>query len=91
MVKQAVDLDALGADYRAAVAAVGAHRKTQVDLELVWARTQDPADLAAAQKAEADVNWCKALVIACGEKFKGESFDTVVARNITNGRPEVNR
>lgn len=34
--------------------------------------------------AEADVRWCEALVVACGEVFKGESFEDVEARNEAN-------
>lgn len=34
--------------------------------------------------AEADVAWCRGLVVACGEAYKGESFADVVARNEAN-------
>lgn len=29
--------------------------------------------------AERDVAWCRGLVVACGEAYKGESFDEVIA------------
>lgn len=33
--------------------------------------------LAAVQRAEVDVAWCRALVVACGEVVKGCKFETV--------------
>lgn len=32
-------------------------------------------------KASADTRWCEALVLACGEAFKGEPLGKVLARN----------
>lgn len=40
------------------------------------------ADLEAGlAKASADTDWCRALVLACGEAYKGEPLDVVIARN----------
>ena len=38
------------------------------------------------EKAQTDVAWCQALVIACGEAYKGESFAEVLKRHEPNGR-----
>jgi hypothetical protein len=38
----------------------------------------------AVRKAEADVAWCRALVIACGEAYKGCAFE-----DVPNGPPPV--
>lgn len=35
----------------------------------------------AIRAAEADGAWCRALVIACGEAVKGETFDDVMVRH----------
>lgn len=36
---------------------------------------------AAVDQAHADVQWCRALVVACGEQVKGEPFERAVERN----------
>ncbi len=36
---------------------------------------------AAIDQAQADVQWCTALVVACGEAYKGESLAKVLERN----------
>jgi hypothetical protein len=33
----------------------------------------------AVEQAQADVAWCRGLVVACGEAYKGRPFDEVVA------------
>lgn len=49
------------------------------------AKTGDPLDPelkaleAAVDTAEAGYQWCRGLVVACGEAVKGRSFDEVVA------------
>lgn len=98
------DLEALGAQYRDALNAVGPHRRRLADAELrrlEWlkrhrgvpaqliydSQTGDPTDPelvaldAGVAKARADVEWCRAVVVAAGELYKGESFAVVVARN----------
>lgn len=39
-------------------------------------------------REQANVQWCRALVVACAEAVKGEPFETVVARNAEN-RPQM--
>ncbi len=40
------------------------------------------ADMEAAiEQAQADVAWCRGLVVACGEAYKGESFADVLKRH----------
>lgn len=34
--------------------------------------------------AEGDVRWCRGLVIACGEAYKGETFQAILDRNEQN-------
>ena len=77
--------------FRAAMASVPAHLRKWSDAELAraaWsqahpeATVNDPAfvELTAAMlKAEADVLWCRALVIACGEAVKGCRFEDIGA------------
>ncbi len=95
-----VDLDALGAQYREAKAAVTAHLRRQAAAEqavIDWLRVHrgvpvdelydrdsgealDPALSvleAAVVAAEADVRWCRGLVIACGEQYKGRTFEEI--------------
>lgn len=38
----------------------------------------------AIDKAQTDVGWCRGLVIACGEIYKGESFTDVQKRHEPN-------
>lgn len=64
------ELDQAGADYRAAKAAVGVALRRQHDAEL--------SGVNVAQRV-ADVAWCRALVVACGEVYKGCTFAEVVA------------
>lgn len=70
--------------YRDAKASVVTHRRFQQAAEVAVIRyqqqaRQNPAELArlvaARDKAVADVRWCQALVIACGEVVKGCTFD----------------
>lgn len=66
-----------------------AHRGVPADV-LYDRDTGEPldADLRALEdaitQAEADVAWCRGLEIACGEAYKGESFEAIVARNEAN-------
>lgn len=39
-------------------------------------------------KAAADTVWCEAVMLACGEEFKGEPLPVVVARNELH-RPKI--
>ena len=83
------DWEARGVAFRAALASVPAHLRKQSDAELAriaWLQANpdgspdDPvlvALTAAMHKAEADVAWCRALVIACGEAVKGCRFEDV--------------
>lgn len=79
-----------GADYRSAKQAVVAHRRRQVAIEterigLIRSRA-DLADVDSRLAAViADVDWCRALVVACGETVKGESLDDVIARHDARG------
>lgn len=45
---------------------------------------------AAAHRAETNVRWCRAVVVACVEEFKGEPLADTLARNDT-GRAHMNR
>ena len=38
----------------------------------------------AVTQAQADVAWCRGLVVACGEAYKGESLADIAARNEAN-------
>lgn len=114
MSRKPADLDALGAQYREAVAALRTHRKAEVAADLAvmtWERahrgvpshllydrtTGEPTDpelialTAARAKATADFLWCKAVVVASGEAYKGETFAAVVARNERNRRSVSDR
>ena len=83
------DWEARGVAFRAAMASVPAHLRKQSDAELAriaWLQANpdgaadDPvlvALTAAMLKAEADVAWCRGLVIACGEAVKGCRFEDV--------------
>lgn len=93
----------LGADYRAAKAAVGTHRRILAEVELerqAWLKQRrgvpfhllfgadgeptDPDLIALSERvdeAHADVDWCRALVVACGEAIKGETFAEAVERS----------
>lgn len=66
-----------GADYRGAMASVAAHRKIQADAEL--ARLRTGIDDGSVARAKADVDWCRALVLACGEVVKGCTFEEAVS------------
>jgi hypothetical protein len=90
------DIDALGAQYRGAKASVGVHRQRQAAAEITFAKAfrrhgGDRAALAvidaqaAVDRAVADVEWCKAATLAAGEAYKGESFETVLARHTKQG------
>lgn len=98
-----LDLDALGAQYREATAAVSAHLRKQADAELAvaaWLKahrgipsnvlytpTGEPLDPElqaleeAVAKAELDVAWCAAVVVAAMEAYKGEPIADTLARN----------
>jgi hypothetical protein len=82
------DHDQLGVDYRDAKQAIGDHRRLQAEAEVELGRLlqanrgrHDTPEITAARaavdKAVADVAWCQALVIACGELFKGTPFEEV--------------
>lgn len=80
------DLDALGAQYREAKAAIATHRQRQATKELALARLrrrlpEDHPDVSAARaavvKAHADVRWCQGATIAAGEAYKGVTLDQV--------------
>lgn len=86
------DSDSLGAQYREARDAIGPHRARQARAEVAYAETLqrhgfDRTALAvaeaqaAAEKARADVEWCKAVQLAAGEDYKGEPLDVILARN----------
>ena len=62
----------LGADYRAAKAGVIAALQRQADAELEAHHSGKNG--AAVAKAVADVEWCRALVVACGELLKDATF-----------------
>lgn len=61
--------------------------------KLYDAETGDPLDPElkaledAVDTAEAGYQWCRGLVVACGEKVKGRTFDEVVASQ--GSRPSV--
>lgn len=97
-----LDPDELGAQYRDAKNGVTACRHRQADAELDRARfikthRRGPHDDAyhdeldrldgVVQRAYSDVQWCRSVVVACGEAIKGEPFETVAARNAENGPP----
>lgn len=93
------DLDALGAQYRAARDAIGPHRRVQAEAEVAYAMAAKAAGgdttalavvkaKAAVDKARADVEWCKAVQVAAGEAFKGVTFAEAAARR-TQPRPRM--
>ncbi len=98
----ALDLDALGVQYREAKASVPEHLRRQHAVEVAvvdWLKAHrgvpdhelydretgaalDPelvALEAAVEQAQTDVQWCRALVVACGEAIKGRPLDDVIA------------
>lgn len=89
------DFDALGSQYREAMASIGVHRRRQAAAEVAYAAVfhrhggdRAAPDVVAAlevlDRAVADVQWCKAVTVAAGEAFKGVSFEDVVANNEAN-------
>lgn len=90
--------DTDGEQYRAARASIVEHLDVQRQAERAHARAikagADPGQveelLAACHKAEADVVWCRALTVACGEVVKGESFATVLKRHAERAHKATN-
>ena len=80
------DLVALGAQYREARGAVAVHRRRQAAAELEHGRLvrrlgPGHPDVETAREAVAsahtDVQWCRGLVVACGEAYKDIPFNEV--------------
>lgn len=83
------DLESLGTQFREAKLAIGTHRARQAQAEVALHRLRRTglpdvhADIAAAtsvvDKASADVEWCRALLVAAGEAYKGQTLAQVLA------------
>ena len=80
------DLVALGAQYREARGAVAVHRRRQAEAEIAHGRLvrrlghghpDVEAAAAVVARAHGDVQWCRAVVVAAGEAYKGVPFDQV--------------
>ena len=71
-----IDLEAAGADYRAAKAELTKILQRMADAELERHRTG--LDDGTVDALHADVNWCRALIVACGEVVKGASFADLI-------------
>jgi hypothetical protein len=70
------------------------HRGVPADVlyDRTTGEAQDPAlaDIGARMKqAESDVAWCRAVTVAAGEAYKGESFDEVAQRNDSADRDAI--